>query len=427
LRAHRYASLGLVVGIVLAAVAASGCLGSRERTRFADENEKETPRWSFADPVQVNLERQEGFEPSLRISEEGVVFVAAARGFFVGGDGSAASPVWFSLDAGDTWQNLAAPLPVRERLKAIEGDLALDKDGSLFFVDTYGPDNFITKWTRDRAWQWTRPHATVNSDDRPWLAGHGSGILYYLGNGVASLPAPGGAPLDGSRIWFYRSLDGGLTWSTGHAFVEATYCHVAASPADDETVAVVCANEGGPGIGIGEQGIVAYWSTDRGTTWDSHLLSPLTAPTTGFPSIAFTPAGTAYAAWTFATAPSQSIGAAVSVDGTWTVLSAPNITGDVGPSWIAATATRVAVAAYARTAGEAWFLHAWLWDGADWMHTIVDPEPVSPGPGAPEDFFQTAFDPDGRLHIAYQRNDAAQAVAGDIKPYLQPILHVREA
>src|SRR5688572_866116 len=248
--------------------------------------------WAMATPALVNP-AGEGFEPSLRVAGDGALYLAAARGFFVGADGSAASPVWASRDGGATWQPLASPGGLRERFKAIEGDLAVDSAGAVYFIDTYAADNVLTVWGPDGSWRSTRPlHGTLALDDRPWLAAHGDGVLYAMGNSIATAPSPD-APLDlgrSSRIALYRSEDGGLTWTLGTTFPGAWYCHAAASPADGQSLAVACSTPSGQGGTDAPPGVGArlHWSADRGRTWETRDIAPRgDVGLRGFPSVSY--------------------------------------------------------------------------------------------------------------------------------------------
>lgn len=381
----------------------------------------------FSEPVQVNAKAQEGFEPSLRIAPDGTVYVAAARGFLAGEDRSLASPIWYSKDAGLTWHNLPSDISLRERVKAIEGELAVDANGVVYFVDTYMADNVITVWEADQSWRETRfIQGTTGLDDRPWLAAHGDGVLYYLGNSAASLPAPDPSvlPPDSSRIWFYRSTDAGTTWSLGHAFPAADYCHVAASPVDDRTVAVACTPAVGVRVGLSDS-VVAYVSGDRGVTWDETVLGPaVPSPGTNYPSVAFSPNGEAFAFWVDDGTPSTlHLWAWDGVD--WSKSSVPESEVRAANPWVAAGSNGSVGLAFYGHDGDAWSLHAWKRsDVRNWSHW-TDPEPVSRGPCPPEDFFQAAFDGDARLNIVYQR-DPGRMQCGGVKPALQPVVYVRE-
>lgn len=360
----------------------------------------------------------------MRIGPQGTIYVAMSRGFLAGADGSLASPVYASTDNGTSWRHLPSPLGVRDKAKTEEGDLAIDAEGTVYFVDTHGADNVFTVWNKDGTWRSTTPlQGTLGLDDRPWLAAQGKGVVYYVGNSALSMPAPGdGSPASGSKIWFYSSVDAGTTWSLGHALPGADYCHVAASPADDVTVAAVCTPGG---VGVGPQlGVTAYWSHDRGANWRSADLGPLgAAPSQNQPSVSFAPDGTATAAWAVEGASAMRM--ATFRNDAWTVLAPPQPNGTISPPWIAAGPQgAVGVAAYEQE-GHQWYLHAWTAGASTWREWR-DPLAVGHDAQPPQDFFQSAMDAHGMLHIVYQRDESVKPFGVGLNPYLQPILHVRQ-
>jgi hypothetical protein len=375
---------------------------------------------AFEAPVQVNPDN-EGFEPSLRVGPEGNVYVAAARGFLTSDEGELASPVWRSSDGGATWQPLQTPLDQRERVKGIEGDLAVDGAGNVYFLDTWGGDNVLTSWSADGTFRSIRPlHGTLGLDDRPWLAAQGDGILYALTNTVAPLPPPTGQPAP-ARFWLYASLDGGATWTLGTGFPAGGYCHVAASPIDVGVVAVACI---GPPAGVNpgrpDPFVDLHLSEDYGASWVSTQVSASPRdPAGAFPSITFGTDGRIAATWVEA---DGRIGVVLQGAEAWGRLDIEPET-DVASPWVATGPNgSLAVAAYA--AGQAgWRLDAWRHDGAAWMHAVADDGPLGELP--PADFFQCAFAPDGLLHIAHQDNDPL-AEGLPTKPDHQPVLHVRQ-
>src|SRR5687767_5195078 len=87
---------------------------------------------------------------------------------------------------------------------------------------------------------------TGPTDDRPWLAAHGDGIVYYIQNNGAVVSRGPEQILDvdeeagAGQFWFYRSEDGGMTWSAGMALHGSNWCTTEASPIDDKTVFVAC-------------------------------------------------------------------------------------------------------------------------------------------------------------------------------------------
>jgi hypothetical protein len=94
-----------------------------------------------------------------------------------------------------------------------EGDIAVDAMDRIYYLDTYLEDNWIHVFSEggqnfesnlcDRQY-------SMAADDRPWIQAQNNGIVHYLGNsGVSVQDCENGA----ARYWYYRSADGGQTWS----------------------------------------------------------------------------------------------------------------------------------------------------------------------------------------------------------------------
>lgn len=102
------------------------------------------------------------------------------------------------------------------------------------------------------------------------------------------------------RYWFYRSTDGGTTWSLGHGFPESGWFSLAASKADDKTVYV--AGNGvatGPTDTVPDEKLEVYTSTDRGQTWSRDVVGAFEdGAASPFPAWTVTDrAGNPYIAW----------------------------------------------------------------------------------------------------------------------------------
>lgn len=137
-------------------------------------------------------------EPSIQIDDKGTIYVAGTCCV------TAASPVWYSTDGGKKFKEMETPGHAREWGIGAEGDLAVDHDGHVWFIDTYIPGLLTTRWSDHGAtWDFTSPTAgTVPGfDDRPWLA-YSKDALYLYVNHV-------------SHTAVYRSTDGGTTWDGG--------------------------------------------------------------------------------------------------------------------------------------------------------------------------------------------------------------------
>ena len=137
-------------------------------------------------------------EPSIQVDDRGGIYIAGTC--CVG----AAAPVWYSKD-GKKFAELETPGHVREWGIGAEGDIAVDHDGHMYFIDTYIPGLMFTRWSDwSKTWDFTAPAAGTipGFDDRPWLAFSEEAVYLYV-NHV-------------SHTAVYRSTDGGMTWDGGN-------------------------------------------------------------------------------------------------------------------------------------------------------------------------------------------------------------------
>lgn len=384
----------------------------------------------FGDPITLPTASQpvgdgDAFEPSIEIGPGGTVYVTAATGLAVPStDTTHASWLWYSTDDGESWASLPSPQQAHERQPGFEGEIAVDAQGRLFFVDTYLADNTLSRWSPSGdgpAWDFSRPlQGTAGVDDRPWLAAHGDGIVYYVGNNGAMTPTPGNVVKQEqpSRIWLYASEDGGRTFELRRGFPSSEFCVPAASPADDRTVLVTCTHVA-EGVHVVEnpaliEGYSAkvHVSRDRGESWESTLLRPIGGdPAWFFPSSAFDEDGTPFAAWGEGNGPSR-LYVARTADGAWQVMDVTPFEGTMNRTWLAAGEDgRVALVFYgthdtAPGPESRWYPYALVTDDAEaeqpvWRLSRITEQPVAKGPRPPYDFFQATFGPDGDLHVVY--------------------------
>ncbi len=132
-------------------------------------------------------------EPVIQVDKKGIIYIAGTCCVV------AASPVWRSED-GKKFTEMESPGHAREWGIGAEGDLAVDDEGNVFFVDTYIPGLLITRWSdHGRQWEYTQPATAIPGfDDRPWLAYSDKAIYLYV-NHV-------------SHTQVYYSTDGGRTF-----------------------------------------------------------------------------------------------------------------------------------------------------------------------------------------------------------------------
>jgi BNR repeat protein len=374
---------------------------------------------SWAPPVDL---RAVGYEPSIAVDDAGTIYWTAHKDLtkpqtwpYLGS--------WFQLsrDNGATWENPASPTPgplgLAQAFLGDEGDIAIDARGWVYFVDTYLADNHLHVWSdQGRTWQHSQPvQKTTGLDDRPWVAAQGEGIVHYLGNN-------GVVAQDGTRHWYYRSADGGLTWSpqvqipgTGWATLDAerhgpnvyvAYEVVANGPTDMAVVA----------------------SHDSGATWEQPVVvGTRDGNSRAYPVVAAGPEGVVWALWMVcgsaencadATGGSQpsnlTVARSTDAGATWTswALDVPGQYVDY-PTIAAGPNGTVAIAFYAAATpigdASAWGLYAAMAQAPgnatpEFRFTLAAPEPLYAGNDlhALHDFFEAAIGPDGRtLHIGY--------------------------
>lgn len=436
---------GLVAAVVLGAVL-PGCLsaddGNGDGMGAAESFTALPPGAGWDPPVRVQ-QYGTAYEPSLAVDSFGRLYVTAHKGSPTNEGTRLSSWLWMSEDGGATWTDLPSPGQAHTALVGIEGDLAVDDHDRVYFVDTYLADNTLSVWQATASgvtWQSSRPvHATTGIDDRPWLAAAGDGILYYLGDHVVSdMPAPeslAGGDAAGSRWWFYRSMDGGLTWSAGLALGEVAFgglvgaevgdfsgmCNLDAPRDAPGIVGVVCTAADG-------RSVFVLRSRDHGMTWArSEVAAIESRPGYLFPGIAQRPDGSAVVAWIdddgYDGSPGRLKLAVVPWEGDVVVQDVTPVAGSLGNLWLAVSPDgRVLVNVHASPAIEgpdhSWSLHAveGQLDGdriVGVRHALVDAD-LGTGAFALGHFIQNAFAPDGSASVAYQRQVGESAAASEI-------------
>jgi len=202
---------------------------------------------------------KQGYEPSLVVDSKGYMYYTAhknlddkttwdylASWFFVG------SP------DGRSWVSPSDPFPRGSLWKTYagdEGDLAIDGNDRVYYVDTYLIDNHLHVFDSPGVWQYSvRVQKTTGTDDRPWIAAQGSGIGHYLGNN--------GASVNGGRYWYYRSTDGGRLWSRALVVPGNGWAHIDAETKGTHSYIIDESDVGVPAD------ILVYASSDSGATWD---------------------------------------------------------------------------------------------------------------------------------------------------------------
>lgn len=423
-----------------------------------------------------------GYEPSLSIDSEGNLFVTAHKDLRWGGEGNPFAPViggnldtwyacedgemtswdywaswfWISNDGGETWghgENFE-PTPgnlVNSAVGSVsgsgseclgdEGDIAVDANDVVYYLDTTLEDNWWHKFT-DGGNTYISPSVcermqTMAADDRPWVAAQGDGIIHYLGNSGASPPE---CTADVGRYWYYHSESGGAPfsqcyampggWSTISSQNNGPYVFVAQEDADSDsgTVQVRVSPEYGRGTGPGPS--------------DGTWLEPVTVGPRngncpeGYPVVNNNEGGMVVVTW--ADCPNGNTGpwemnVAVSYDnGTnWSNWNAtPFDRGIAMYPFVSITEDNIVSISFygldfdqdnsqdGYVEGKKWYLYAGAlrnpMENDTWDFKVVDPTPLhtvtsyeqSEGDThALHDFFETVMSPDGDwIGIAYQEN-----------------------
>jgi hypothetical protein len=261
----------------------------------------------------------EAWEPSLLLDRFGNIFIAARRAstnLAVAIDDRSptmtrsSSWLWVSSDGGRTFTDLPGyPLDVQNHEWGYEGDFALDDAGHLYFVDQTYADVTVSRWTVTGKGSYSldmhRPLLPTAQpvDDRPFLASHGNGKVFYIVNtGDATLNPfgrDGGDAYGAGRFSVYRSTDGGATFDViGHSLRESGACRPAADPRAGSTfVTIACTNDGGVQSPLdtphGRGTLWAYVSGDDGGTYVRYRIGDYNADaeTYDWPLVAVGPDG----------------------------------------------------------------------------------------------------------------------------------------
>ena len=419
-----------------------------------------------------------GYEPSLSIDSQGNMQVTAHKDLRWGGedspigiiDGSPpglwyacsdgdstswdywASWFWISTNNGSNWTHgdsfdptpgnmlTANYLAGGSECLGDEGDIAVDANDVIYYLDTTLEDNWWHRFTAGgESYEMgsCQRMNTMAADDRPWVSAQGDGIIHYLGNSGASPPE---CSLDSGRYWYYHSEDGGNSfsqcysmpggWSTISSQRHGSYVFVAQENADSNSgyVHVRISDDYGRGTGP---------SPSDGSWQDPIDVGPRTGNCPeGYPVVNNNEGGTVAVVW--GDCPNGGTGPwemrfAISYDN-GTNWSSWNVTPfergiNMYPFVSISEDNLVSIAFYGidydqnnsedgYTAGKHWYLYAGaLWEPQEndtWefgiadmtpLHTVTDYEESNGDVHALHDFFETVLGPDGDwIGIAYQQN-----------------------
>ena len=419
-----------------------------------------------------------GYEPSISIDSQGNMQVTAHKDLRWGGEGTPLGPglggdfgpwyacsdgdstswdywaswFWISTNNGTNWTHgdsfdptpgnmfFANYLAGGSECLGDEGDIAVDANDVIYYLDTTLEDNWWHRFTaggESYEMSTCQRTNTMALDDRPWTTAQGDGIVHYLGNSGAPPPECSG---DSGRYWYYHSENGGDTftqcysmpggWSTVSAQRHGPYVFVAQENADSNTGTVHVRISDDYGRGTGP-------SPSDGSWQDPIDVGPRTGNCPeGYPVVNNNEGGTVAVVW--GDCPNGGTGPwamrfAISYDN-GTNWSSWNVTPfergiNMYPFVSISEDNLVSIAFYGidydqnnsedgYTAGKHWYLYAgalrepqendtWEFSIADMtpLHTITDYEESEGDVHALHDFFETVLSPDGDwIGIAYQQN-----------------------
>lgn len=382
-------------------------------------------RW--AAPVKVTPENGHGYEPTLLVDKYGNAFATAHKEnveLAVSPDPNSPlatrsmSWMWLSIDKGQTWIDTPGltSLSLEQHEVGDEGDLAYDDAGHIYFVDTYLADITLTRWTTNGLGQvffdFNRPIVpTPEDDDRPWVAAHGDGHVFYFSNA-------GTKALNGGRYTVHASYDGGLTFdSVGVPLPDSGWCRPAADHRPGSTLLyAACTNDNGT--------LYSYVSTDDGRSFHRYVIGSYSNAdgTQSWPTIQVAPDGSLWVLYL----DSNDIGSggipntnrlflfhSKDQGRTWSRQEITPVRGRYQYVWLAVSpdGKKLGLGTYYRSNNDLpWLVAGATWPAGDKISAknfvSLDPDhPVSPADRteAPGDYLGSFFFPDGKLGVVWTR------------------------
>ena len=370
-------------------------------------------------PVDINWDQpyvfgKQGYEPGLVVDSKGIMYYTAHKNL---DDKTSwdylASWFFTSRDNGKTWYSPTDPMPLGrkwQRYLGDEGDIAVDGQDNIYFVDTYLVDNHLHVWDGQGDWQYSEHvQKTGGMDDRPWITAQGTKILHYLGNN--------GGEVDGGRYWYYRSTNGGRTWERYIPVPGNGWALVDAERKGEHAYIISESEVDAPAD------ILLYVTSDSGQTWNWD--KPITiahrdGPGREYPIVCAGPEGQVWALWNDASGGVDNgtqifVGWSVDYGMTWNYSNITPFSGYFDyPALNVGDDGSLAVAFYATDdlpvsdKSEWYVMGAMQRDAAldpiKFNFSRADPKPVYVGSNlhALHDFFEIGVGPDGYLNIAYQ-------------------------
>jgi hypothetical protein len=381
---------------------------------FEPPSPEHIPVYVEWDPVYAF--NKEGYEPSIASNSKGTLYYTAHKNLDDKGSWDyLASWFFVSTDKGRSWYAPTDPFPrgaVWQTYLGDEGDIAVDGNDNVYYVDTYLLDNHIHVWSNDDQYEYSvRIQKTTGLDDRPWISAQGNQIVHYLGNNAVEV--------QGGRYWYYRSDNGARTFTAGEP-VPGNGWGLIDAERDGDHVFIISETDVGT-----EADIVVYVSDDTGLSWDWNnptVIAHRDGPGRQYPVISHHSDGILYALWNMnppnGTEEGNHVYVARSSDygATWDWWEITPFKGFFDyPTLNAGPDGSVAVAFYATeqlpvSDESEWYLYGAMQHNATYVDnltldfSIADPNPCYVGSNlhALHDFFEVVITPDMSMNIGYQ-------------------------
>lgn len=392
-----------------------------------------TPR--FGKPVLLTIDKYfGGYEPSIVVDKFQNVIVTAHKqnhGDAVSPDSRATAKartqswIWYSADH-KKFHDMPGTTPAQEQSLVFgnEGDLATDNNGRTYFIDMSVVDSSFSRWKATGrgklALEHVRPVGPFGQpvDDRPWIAAHGDGVVLYIANMGNKEAYPAGEINGGDgdaygpgRYTVYMSYDRGETFEPlGRSLNDSGWCRPAADKRPgSKNLYVLCTNDNGT--------LWSYASLDNGKSWRRYKMGKYNArdDISTYPSVSVAKDGTIYALYNDSVTNSSGypieshlrLYTSKTQGRTWTMREVTPRAGQIRYTWLdVAPDGTIGIAYYYRPdSSAAWYLYAGTAKPGQ-RFKVVSAAPSTPLASrsfgyAFGDFFQVAFGPDSKLHIAY--------------------------
>ena len=385
-----------------------------------------------------------GYEPSLAVDSTGAMSYTAHKDLRWQESWDYTASWWYiSTDDGVSWRDpsdimwngISDTVGMKDVWAGDEGDIAIDAQDRIYYIDTYLEDNNLHVFqNRGDDWVFSKRHQSTAFDDRPWITAQGNGILHYLGNN--------GVSIGSGRYWYYRSTNGGITFSLGTSIVSG-WASINAERFGDH---VYIAHEGSDAANNPD--VFMYSSSDQGVCWnwnDRVYVGPMerNGIGEGWPTVFHGSNGVVYVIWQDSpdSANSPGILYLARSEDYGQSFECWDISMPEGAAYLYPTVNvcqygefhernRLGISFYGTTdlpAGpeSEWYLYAAVAEnptnGTQLDFQIADPEPLYTGDDlhALHDFYEIVIAPDGSLNIAYQRNIGSHPYeAGEEQRYL---------